>query len=54
MTGKLRAMFDTIVECGKKMGQYVETNANTKKPIEIHEVLACFTTNVIGKINKMN
>lgn len=54
MVGKLKAMFDTIVECGKKMGQHVESYANTHESIEIHEVLACFATNVIGKLNQFN
>ncbi|KAJ6639104.1 putative cytochrome P450 6d4, partial [Pseudolycoriella hygida] len=47
-TGKVKAMFSSIVECGEPLESHVMKLAERKSSIEIREVLAGFTTNAIA------
>lgn len=47
---KLRGMFDVIVNCGKSLDKYVESFGNSDISIEISDVFARFTSNVISSI----
>ncbi|KAJ8965098.1 hypothetical protein NQ317_010501 [Molorchus minor] len=47
-SGKLKAMFQTVVDCGLVMEEYIQENINNKDPVEIKELLGRLTTNVIG------
>lgn len=47
-SGKMKMMFDTLLECGKPLLQSVEDHVTQKKSLDIKEVLGCFTTDVIG------
>ncbi|XP_057666256.1 probable cytochrome P450 6a14 [Diorhabda carinulata] len=46
--GKLKYMFDTIVECGYAMTKKLVEIGESKKEVEIKEILARYTTDVIG------
>lgn len=47
-SGKMKMMFDTLLECGKPMLQSVEAQTLKKNSLDIKEILGCFTTDVIG------
>lgn len=49
-SGKLKAMFTTIVDCGNSFCEYLDNAACTNKSIEIHELLAQYTTTVIASV----
>lgn len=49
-SGKLKGMFDTIVDCGKPLEKYIESFANTNKSVEMREAFARFATNVIVSV----
>lgn len=46
--GKLKYMFDTIVQCGHTMSKKLKEIAENEKEVEIKEILARYTTDVIG------
>jgi cytochrome P450 family 6 len=46
--GKLKMMFQTLVECGHELEKYFEEPANREDIIELKEILARFTTDVIA------
>lgn len=41
-------MFDTIVQCGHTMSKKLKEIAENEKEVEIKEILARYTTDVIG------
>ncbi|KAL3280009.1 hypothetical protein HHI36_017517 [Cryptolaemus montrouzieri] len=45
---QLRGMFDIIMNCGLQMNEIIEETTNNGGPIEIKEILARYTTDVIG------
>ncbi|XP_053675741.1 cytochrome P450 6A1-like [Anopheles nili] len=47
-SGKLKAMFHTIVDVGTKLDQYMEEKCTGAQLIDIKELLARFLTDVIG------
>ncbi|KAJ8913630.1 hypothetical protein NQ315_007347 [Exocentrus adspersus] len=48
-SGKLKSMFQTLVDCGLVLEKYIEQNVTTnKEPVDIKNILACFSTDVIG------
>lgn len=49
-SGKIKAMFDVIVNSGKSMDKYVSDFADTGKKIEIRDVFARYATNVIVSV----
>lgn len=49
-SGKIKAMFQTMVDCGKSLDKYIDSFADTGKSIEIREVFSRFATNVIASV----
>ncbi|KAJ8940736.1 hypothetical protein NQ318_005487 [Aromia moschata] len=47
-SGKLKAMFQTLVDCGLVMEKYIDENVNISEPVDIKEILANFSTDIIG------
>nr|XP_022915731.1 probable cytochrome P450 6a20 [Onthophagus taurus] len=47
-SGKMKTMFNTLLECGVQLEEFIETFHKNKKDLDIKEILACFTTDVIG------
>lgn len=47
-SGKMKMMFNTLVECSLGMVQTIEKSLKENTPVEIKEVAGCFTTDVIG------
>lgn len=44
----LKAMFQTIVDCGKSLETHLKTLASTQNEVEVRDIFARFTTNVIA------
>lgn len=49
-TGKLKGMVDTIIDCGKPLEDYLNQYAVSGKELEVRDVFAQFTTNVIASV----
>ncbi|XP_055302489.1 probable cytochrome P450 6d5 [Sitodiplosis mosellana] len=49
-SGKLKAMFETIVECGKPLEKHLKKLAAKNKEVEVRDIFARFTTNVIASV----
>lgn len=49
-SGKLKGMFSIIVDCGKSLDEYINTFADTDNEVEIRDVFARFSTNVIASV----
>lgn len=47
-SGKLKGMFQTLIDCGLVLENYIEENIKPEEPVDIKEILACFSTDVIG------
>lgn len=47
-SGKMKNMFQTLTNCGDILESYMNEKVSEKEPIDIKEVLACFTTDIIG------
>lgn len=47
-SGKIKAMFSSIVECGDPLEEHIVQLAEKKSSVEVRELLACFTTNSIA------
>lgn len=47
-SGKMKMMFNILVRCGEPLIQALDEYADNEKPIDIKELLECFTTDVIG------
>jgi cytochrome P450 family 6 len=47
-SGKMRMMFQTLVSCEVGMRKKIEQESERRTPIDIKEVLGCFTTDIIG------
>ncbi|KAI7815460.1 cytochrome p450 [Rhyzopertha dominica] len=47
-SGKMKMMFNTLVDCGQPMIKAMQYYADEGKAVDIKEMLACFTTDVIG------
>lgn len=48
-SGKMKMMFNTLLECGDTLKETIARYSEERKPIDVKEVLGCFTTDVIGK-----
>ena len=48
-SGKIKAMFDVFTHCEKNLQEIFEILHQKKQPIDIKDVLSCFTTDVIGR-----
>ena len=49
-SGKLKAMFSTIVDCGEPFEKYMGEKASNGEVVEMREVLAQYMTNVIASV----
>lgn len=49
-SGRIRGMFDGIVKCADSLHAHIAKFADAGKTIEIREVFACYTTNVIASV----
>lgn len=47
-SGKMKMMFQTLVDCGDNLLQKIEIFADDTTPIDIKEMLGCYTTDIIG------
>ncbi|CAG9827272.1 unnamed protein product [Diabrotica balteata] len=47
-SGKMRAMFQTIADCGAQLNKYLVDELAHNEPIEIKDVLGNFSTDIIG------
>jgi cytochrome P450 family 6 len=47
-SGKMKMMFQTLVECGHELGSILEKSASTEEVIEIKDILARYSTDVIS------
>lgn len=47
-SGKMKMMFSTLVECSDPLIKGMEQQVLSGKPIDIKEMLGCYTTDVIG------
>jgi cytochrome P450 family 6 len=47
-SGKLKSMFQTLYDCQTNLQEKIEAQVKNERPIDIKEVLGCFTTDVIG------
>lgn len=48
-SGKIRMMFNTVLECGEALKETIERHCLNGDSMDIKEVLGCFATDVIGK-----
>lgn len=49
-TGKLKAMFSTLVHCGDSLNKFMDKAADTEKTLEMREIMAQYTTNIITSV----
>lgn len=49
-SGKLKAMFPTLVACGDPLKKFMEQAASREETVEVREILAQYTTNVIASV----
>lgn len=49
-SGKIKAMFETMVDCGSSLDKYIDSFADTGKSIEIREAFSRFSVNLIGRV----
>lgn len=49
-SGKLKAMFSTIIDCGSSLSNYLNEFTINGKSINVREIAACFTTNVTASV----
>lgn len=49
-SGKLKAMFSTLIECGVPLQKYIDNAASKRDTIELRELAAQYTTNVIASV----
>lgn len=47
-SGKMKYMFKTLLDCGVPMIDHVNDLCGKRKPVDIKEILACYTTDIIG------
>lgn len=50
-SGKLKGMFESVFDCTKVLIEYVERYADQGKPVEMRDVLARYSTNVIASVS---
>lgn len=47
-SGKMKMMFQTLLDCGDQMMEKIDELSESKEAVDSKELLACFTTDVIG------
>lgn len=49
-SGKLKAMFSTIMDCGVSLQKYMQNAAINEEVIEVLEIAACYSTDIIASV----
>lgn len=49
-SGKLKAMFSTLIDCGDSLQKYVAQVADARELLEVRDICARYTTNVIASV----
>lgn len=49
-SGKLKAMFSTLLDCNIPIKKYLDTAAKNMELVELRELSACYSTNVIASV----
>lgn len=49
-SGKMKAMFSTLVDCGSTLQDYLEDLANKNELLDVCEISACHATNVTASV----
>lgn len=49
-SGKIKAMFPTMIECGKSLEEYMRKFVENHETLEVCEILARYSTNIIASI----
>lgn len=49
-SGKLKAMFSTLVECGSSLQEYLQELSDNDKLLDVCEIAACHATNVTASV----
>ncbi|KAK9695726.1 Cytochrome P450 [Popillia japonica] len=47
-SGKMKTMFNTVLDCGEPLIQYINDKLKTNESLNIHESMSLFTIDVIG------
>lgn len=47
-SGKLKAMFSTLIDCGIPLKRYLTKEAERGNTVEMREIAARYTTDIIG------
>ncbi|KAJ8944239.1 hypothetical protein NQ314_009516 [Rhamnusium bicolor] len=47
-SGKLKSMFQTVIDCGLVLEKYIKENISSKQAVDIKDLLGSFSTDVIG------
>lgn len=50
-SGKLKGMFESIVECNESLGKYIQRYADQGNTVEVRDVFARYATNVIASVS---
>ncbi|XP_037044697.1 probable cytochrome P450 6d5 [Bradysia coprophila] len=50
-TGKLKAMFETVVKCGDSLESVINEHAKSGEAVEMRDIFARFVTNVIATVS---
>lgn len=48
--GKMRMMFPTLLDCGNQMLEEINRLSTKPDPVDIKEILGCYSTDVIGTV----
>lgn len=49
-SGKLKAMFSTLLDCGSNLQSHLDKLATKRELVDVRELAACHTTNVIASV----
>lgn len=49
-SGKMKAIFTTLLDCKMPLEKYISRAAQANETIEVRELTACYTTNVIASV----
>ncbi|KAK9695728.1 Cytochrome P450 [Popillia japonica] len=47
-SGKIRTMFNTVLDCGGPLTQHINLELKSEKSLNVHDILSLFTIDVIG------
>lgn len=47
-SGRLKAMFSALVDCGSSIKSHLENLCDNRESLDVQEIAACYTTNVFA------